>query len=83
MQEVELHDLHVFVDVLRGGINVLRVGALNNGSPFQHRLRALLVLVFVTKGDLGPIRQGQPELDPHAADVQLQIAAEIERRRRE
>ena len=80
INQVELHDVRFFVDLFGRGINVPRVWSEPVGiAPFEHRLRAVPELVFVTEHHLRPVRERETEINPRVAEHQLQIAIQIKR----
>ena len=69
-------DVDVLIDILGRRVNVLSL----NVPPLEHGLGAFLELVFVAQHDLRPLRQCQAEINPGAANVQVQIPIQIEGR---
>ena len=83
MADIQLDDMRMFGDALECRIDRFageRVWVGKHLAPLQGGLLAVLGLVFVAQRDAWPIRQGQSDIKPRLADVDIQVAFEADRR---
>ena len=85
-RHIKLEDVCMFVHRLRRGINgfvgeIARLRIVSNPTPVQHGFITVLELIFVTKNNLGLVRQSQPEINPGIPVVHIQVLVETELRR--
>ena len=81
--EVELEDVRVLVQSFVSRINrPCRQGGwvIRDLSPLERGFVALFELIFITERQLRPVRQGQAQIEPGLAVVQIQITIQTRRR---
>ena len=81
--QIKLQDVDMLRDVFEGRIDVVRLRSVTDRPPLRRGFGAIPVLIFVTQHHPRPLRQGQAEVSPGAAGVQVEVSIQIEDRRRE
>src|SRR5437868_8794356 len=81
MCQIELRYMCMLVDSFRRGVYIFAAGRTADSSPLQSRFVAFFELVFVTEDDLRQIRQRQPEIDPCASGIEMQVLIQVKGRR--
>ena len=80
---IELQDVDLLRDVLVGGINIVGLTPVADRPPLRRGFGAIPILILVAQHHTRPLRQGQPEVGPGPAGVQVEVPVQIEDRRRE
>src|SRR4051794_6010425 len=74
--EIELDDMHPLIEMLAVRCDVPGIIRNEIVAPTGCRFLAPLVAIFVAQNDSGPVRKGQPKIDPGPSIIEKKIFPE-------